>query len=78
MFSYPNKLEDGEKIWGKDYSALSKSFNTMLDWLYEHHQQRVVGNIDWYADRFDFYNEVQQFEFVYYNFAYIYLLYLFL
>ena len=67
MISYPNKLEDGERIWGKDYSALSKSFNTMLDWIYDHHRQRVVGNIDWYADRFDFYNEV----YCYLNLCYI-------
>ena len=58
FFSYPKKSEDSEVLWGRDYSYLSKVFNTMQDFLYDTNSHRVTGNIDWYADRFDLYNEV--------------------
>jgi len=51
-------LENGEEIWGKDYSYISKVFNTMLDWLYEHQRHRVLGNLGWYSERFDYYHQV--------------------
>lgn len=44
--------------WGRDYSELSKIFNTCLDYLYDHHQDKVIGNVAWYQDRFDLYNQV--------------------
>ena len=58
FLSYPQTLENGEAIWGKDYSYISKVFNTMLDWLFEHHRHRILGNLHWYSDRFDYYNQV--------------------
>ena len=56
--SYPSTLENMEIIWGKDYTFLSKVFNTALDWLYDNHRHRIIGNIQWYSDRFDYYNQV--------------------
>ena len=59
--SYPSTLENMENmetIWGKDYTFLSKVFNTALDWLYDNHRHRIIGNIQWYSDRFDYYNQV--------------------
>lgn len=56
--SYPSTSENMEIIWGKDYTFLSKVFNTALDWLYDNHRQRIIGNIQWYSDRFDYYNQV--------------------
>ena len=44
-------------MWGRDYSKLSRVFNTALDFVHGRHAGKVVGNIDWYADRFDLYNE---------------------
>ena len=40
--SYPSTLET---IWGKDYTFLSKVFNTALDWLNDNHRHRIIGNI---------------------------------
>ena len=47
--------------WGRDYSQLSKVFNTVLDAIYLEHKDKVVGNIQWYQDRFDIYNHVSMY-----------------
>ena len=62
MLSYPGTLSGSEIDWGRDYSSLSKVFNTCLDFLYAHHEDKVIGNIEWYQDRFDLYNEVKDYE----------------
>ena len=54
---YPGILADCQVDWGRDYSQLSKVFNTALHWHYDHHVAKVCGNINWYADRFDLYME---------------------
>ena len=46
------------KLYGATTTPLFKVFNTMLDWLYDNHRHRIVGNIHWYSDRFDHYNQV--------------------
>jgi hypothetical protein len=55
--SYPRRLIDNVMDWGRDYSELSKIFNTCLDYLYDQHRGKVVGNVAWYQDRFDLYNQ---------------------
>jgi hypothetical protein len=54
---YPNTLANLQSTFGRDYSQLSRIFKAAVDWMYEHHRFRVNGCIDWYADRFDMYNE---------------------
>jgi hypothetical protein len=54
---YPGILADCQKEWGREYTQLSKLFNTCLDFLYDEHADKVVGNIAWYQDRFNLYNE---------------------
>jgi hypothetical protein len=46
-----------EKEWGREYSQLSKLFNTCLDFLHTEHADKVIGNIAWYQDRFNLYNQ---------------------
>jgi len=53
---YPGILADCSIEWGRDYSQLSKIFNTVLNFLYDMHRNKVIGNIAWYQDRFDGYN----------------------
>ena len=36
---------------------MSKVFNSTIDWFYEEHNDKIIGNIEWYQDRFDLYNE---------------------
>ncbi len=57
-WSYPGTLSGSEVDCGRDYSSMSKVFNTCLDFLYDIHKDKVIGNIAWYQDRFDLYNEV--------------------
>jgi len=56
---YPAILDDLDhtRVWGRDYSESSRIFNTMLDWMYLNHKGKVIGNIAWYDDRFEQYNE---------------------
>lgn len=54
---YPGILADCIYLWGRDYTQLSKLFNTVLDFLYDEHTNKVIGNIAWYQDRFNLYNE---------------------
>lgn len=53
---YPCTLASMEPIFGRDYSQISRIFNWAIDFVYENHKDKVLGNIDWYADRFDSYN----------------------
>ena len=55
---YPGILLDQTKIWGREYSQLSKIFNTCLDDLFLRHEGKFIGNIGWYQDHFDMYNTI--------------------
>jgi hypothetical protein len=57
---YPGILSDSSVKWGRDYSTLSRVFNTALEFHYTHHSNKISGNISWYSDRFDMYHEAVQ------------------
>jgi len=44
---YPGILADCQREWGREYTQLSKLFNTCLEFLYDQHVDKVVGNIAW-------------------------------
>ena len=52
----PTQLYEMQNRFGREYSQLSRIFNTALDWIYDNHREKVVNNIEWYSDRFDLYN----------------------
>ena len=54
---YPSNLALLQGSFGRDYTQLSRIFNYAIDFVYEHHREKVLSNIDWYADRFDLYNQ---------------------
>ena len=55
---FPERLYADELKFGRDYTQLSKVFNTTLDLIYDKHKDKVAGNLNWYSDRFDMYNEI--------------------
>jgi nuclease HARBI1 len=55
--SYPSRLISLQDIFGRDYTQLSRIFKLTVDLIYMHHKDKVHGNLDWYADRFDTYHE---------------------
>jgi len=52
----PGVLIDGEAVWGRDYTSLSRVFHAALEWTFQNHGYKVNGNVDWYELRFDMYN----------------------
>jgi nuclease HARBI1 len=54
--AYPTRLHTLQSTFGRDHSQISRIFNAAIDFMYQHHRQKVQGNLDWYADRFDLYN----------------------
>jgi hypothetical protein len=54
---YPSTWQRLQLPFGRTYDQLSRIFNCTLDLVYERHHRKVRGNLDWYADRFDIYNE---------------------
>ena len=53
---YPCKLISSSQSWGRDYSSLSRVFNTALSYHHDLHARKVLANISWYSDRFDMYH----------------------
>lgn len=53
---YPCTLISLQPIFGRDYTQLSRIFNYAVDYVHTGHANKVIGNVDWYADRFDLYN----------------------
>jgi DDE superfamily endonuclease len=54
---YPSKLFVISLSWGRDYSSLSRIFNTSLSCHYDLHARKVLTNISWNSDRFDMYHQ---------------------
>ncbi len=55
--SYPSTLARLQTIFGRDYTQLSRIFKFTTALVYELHKDKVNGNIGWYSERFDDYNE---------------------
>ena len=53
---FPCTLASMQVTFGRDYSQLSRVFNYAIDFVYLHHKGKVIGNIDWYSERFYQYN----------------------
>jgi hypothetical protein len=53
---YPQTLAMQQTMFGREISQISRIHNGALQWMYDHHQAKVVGNIWWYANRFNIYN----------------------
>lgn len=54
---YPSTLAGLQKTFGRDYTQLSRIFQASITLVYSLHHGKVNGNIVWYRDRFDNYNE---------------------
>lgn len=54
---YPSTWSLLQSTFGREYSQLSRIFNAAIDFVDGRHQGKVKGNIDWYSDRFDMYND---------------------
>ena len=57
LIGFITRLPCGICRFGRDYSQIIKVFNTALDFVYAAHAHKVVGNIFWYYDRLDMYNQ---------------------
>lgn len=55
--AYPTTLFRMQTLFGREYSQISRIFNYIINIVYQQHRHKVNGNIDWYADRFDVYNQ---------------------
>ena len=55
--SYPMKLQRMQNVFGREQSQLSRIENCIKAFLIARHRSKVVGNLDWYADRFDMYRD---------------------
>lgn len=64
---FPCTLASMEVIFGRDYSQISRIFNYCTNLVYDQHRAKVLGNIDWYSDRFDIYNEAYNSKIAYLN-----------
>lgn len=53
--SYPVKLQRLQNDFGREYSQISRIRNRMKYWLYRRHSAKVLGNLEWYAGRFNMY-----------------------
>ena len=53
--SYPTKLQRMQKMFGREYSQLSRIENRVKDFLLIRNRHKVVNNIEWYSDRFNLY-----------------------
>jgi hypothetical protein len=53
--AYPQRLSQLQKVFGRDYSQLSRVYNEVSRFIHAHHQNKVTGNLWWYSDRFDDY-----------------------
>ena len=53
--SYPTRLQRIQNVFGRELSQLSRIENRIKSFLITRHRAKVVGNLDWYADRFDMY-----------------------
>lgn len=42
--------------FGREYSQLSRIFKNVINYVYDHHKNKIHGNIEWYRNRFDAYN----------------------
>jgi hypothetical protein len=56
-FQYPDKLYKMEQRWGREYSVLSRVISTMLGFLEENHFHLILDNLDFYLNRFEYYNQ---------------------
>ena len=45
----PTRLNEMQARFGREYSQISRIFNVALDWVYDNHHEKVVGNVDWYV-----------------------------
>jgi hypothetical protein len=53
--TYPTKLLRMQKIFGREYSQLSRIENSVKDFLIEHNRHKVVCNLENYSLRFNDY-----------------------
>jgi hypothetical protein len=55
---YPSTLAMLQTTFGREYSQLSRIFNSLVVLLDDNHRHKVMGNLPWYRSRFDIYNNV--------------------
>ena len=55
---YPGTLASLQSIFGRDYTQIGKVYNAMVEFIDFHHQGKVIGNLNGYANRFNDYNRV--------------------
>lgn len=53
---YPCTLASMQPIFGRDYTQICRVFAYAVDFVYDNHKGKVIGNVAWYSDRFDMYN----------------------
>jgi hypothetical protein len=53
--SYPTKLQRMQNVFGRELSELSRIEKVVKGFLITRYRRLVIGNLDWYADRFDTY-----------------------
>ena len=47
---YPSTLSLLQNYFGRDYTQLSRIFNTIVDFVDANHRHKVQNNIDWYRN----------------------------
>ena len=53
--SYPTKLQRMQNVFGREISQLCRLENRIKSFLVTRHRNKVIGNLLWYANRFDSY-----------------------
>ena len=48
---YPETLQKMEKMWGREYSQLSRIFSFMIDWVYDNWGWMVTNNLAFWVTR---------------------------
>lgn len=55
MRTYPMILKRVQKEFGREQSQLSRIDIKIRSWLLANHKHKVMGNVEWYEERFDMY-----------------------
>jgi hypothetical protein len=53
---YPCTLASMQQMFGREFTQISRIFAYAIDLVFDLHADKVMGNIQWYGDRFDLYN----------------------
>ena len=47
-----------QRKFGREYSQLSRIYTEVENYMDSKHRYKVVGNVEWYMDRLDIYNDI--------------------